>query len=107
MLAEDHGLPKGKVAQFWNKGVNKSVALGSRPPVHTTYFTVVADREGKVSTFKDLYGLDRKHAAAFFGSTNGFPLPPPEPKSRSRNVAATASTRGGGGLASSLGFAGN
>jgi hypothetical protein len=40
----------------------------------------VVDDTGKVTTAADVYGLDRKLAAAMFGDTTGFPLPPPEPK---------------------------
>jgi hypothetical protein len=84
------------------------VTVESKPPVHTTYFTVTVDDEGKVSTFEDLYGLDRKHAAALFGETEGFPKPPPEPKPRSGSVASSSpsprGTSGGGGFANSLGF---
>ena len=105
MLAEDQELPKTEVKTLWDKGVNSPVTLETKPPVHTTYFTVTVDEEGKVATFKDLYGLDRKHAAALFGETDGFPLPPPEPKPRSSTVASSSSSsRGGGGFANSLGF---
>lgn len=106
MLAEDQELPKTKVKTLWDKGVNSAVTLETKPPVHTTYFTVTVDK-GKVSTFNDLYGLDRKHAAALFGETDGFPLPPPEPKPRSSTVASSSSSSrgsGGGGFANSLGF---
>jgi murein L,D-transpeptidase YcbB/YkuD len=107
MLAEDQELPKSKVTELWKKGVNSPVTMESKPPVHTTYFTAVVDDEGKVSTFEDLYGLDRKHAAALFGSTKGFSVPPPEKKSPSRSVASSAPARntgGGSGSANSLGF---
>jgi murein L,D-transpeptidase YcbB/YkuD len=30
--------------------------------VHTTYFTASADADGKVTTFADVYGLDKKVA---------------------------------------------
>ncbi len=107
MLAEDQKLPKTEVKTLWDKGVNSPVTMETKPPVHTTYFTVTVDGEGKVSTFNDLYGLDRKHAAALFGDTDGFPLPPPEPKRRGGSVASTGSPSrgsGGGGFANSLGF---
>jgi len=41
-------------------------------PVHTTYFTAVADADGKVTSFVDIYGLDKKVAPALVGK----PLPP-------------------------------
>jgi murein L,D-transpeptidase YcbB/YkuD len=111
MLAEDQDFPKDKVKELWDKSVNRAVTIESKPPVHTTYFTVRADEDGKVSTFEDLYGLDREHAEALFGETTGFPKPPPEPKPRTSSVASSGSssrgTGGGGGFANSLGFFSN
>lgn len=105
LLAEDQRMPKSEVKELWDKSVNKSVTLDSKPPVHTTYFTVLVDDDGKVSTFKDLYGLDRMHAEALFGSTDGFPKPPPEPKQRSSGgVASSGSSSRGNGFATALGF---
>ena len=106
MLAEDQDLPKSDVKQFWNKGVNKAVSMERKPPVHTTYFTAIVDEEGKVETFKDLYGLDRKQAKAFFGSVEGFPKPPPEKKRPSQSIASTASSRdtSSSAFTTSLGF---
>ena len=78
--------------------------------MHTTYFTAAVDKEGKVSTFTDLYGLDRKHAVALFGDAKGFPVPPPEPKRRSSSgsvASAPAGNAGGSGIYNSLGFIGN
>ena len=68
----------------------------------------VVDDGGKVETYADLYGLDRKLAQALFGNTEGFPEPPPEPKPRA-TVASSAPARdpGGGGFANSLGFLGD
>jgi murein L,D-transpeptidase YcbB/YkuD len=112
MLEEDQDLPQSEVKELWDKSVNKSVTIESKPPVHTTYFTVTVDADGKVTTFTDLYGLDRKHADALFGETVGFPTPPPEPKRRESTVASTSTSsdgaRGGGGFANnSLGFFSN
>ena len=44
------------------------------------YFTAIGGENGKVETFADVYGLDRKMAAAMFGDATGFPEPPPESK---------------------------
>ncbi|HUU25301.1 MAG TPA: L,D-transpeptidase family protein [Methyloceanibacter sp.] len=108
MLAEDQDLPKSKVKALWDKGVNSSVTVESKPPVHTTYFTAAVDDDGKVSIFEDLYGLDRKQAEALFGEPEGFPKPPPEPKTRSSSVASSAPSRNSGaGFANSLGVLGN
>jgi L,D-transpeptidase YcbB len=110
MLDEDQDMPRSEVKSMWDKSVNKAVTIESKPPVHTTYFTAWVEEDGKVSTFDDLYGLDRKHAAALFGETDGFPVPPPEPKRPSSSVASTSSSSqgpGGGGFANSLGFFSN
>jgi murein L,D-transpeptidase YcbB/YkuD len=80
LLAESNGLGEGRIKELWDKGVNSSVALERKIPVHMVYFTAVADEGGKVENFTDVYGLDRKMAAAMFGDATGFPEPPPESK---------------------------
>ena len=108
LLKEGNGWSAGKVKELWDRGVNSSVVLESRIPVHTTYFTAAVDEKWKVQTFADLYGFDTKLAAALFGSAAGFPMPPPEAKKAPSAVASTSSvTRtsagGGTGIARSLG----
>lgn len=107
LLEEDQQFPKSDVDRLWKKGVNKSVTLKTLTPVHTTYFTAIVDEDGKVQTFKDLYGLDRKHAKALFGTSKGFiPAPrkrKPKPKKRGGNVASA----GGNGLMNGFGLFGN
>jgi murein L,D-transpeptidase YcbB/YkuD len=78
LLAEGKGWQASQVKELWDKGVNHAVTLDNRIPVHMTYFTAVVDETGKVSTFTDLYGFDRKLANALFGNTTGFPAPPPD-----------------------------
>ncbi|MGV1013878.1 MAG: L,D-transpeptidase family protein [Methyloceanibacter sp.] len=103
LLAEDQALPASKVKELWDKSVNKPVAVGGKIPVHTTYFTALVDEKGKVATYADLYGLDRKMAAAMFGSADGFPLPPPEVKQRrATGASASQTTSGSSGMASAL-----
>ena len=80
LLAEDKGWPAERVKELWDNGVNSSVALDKKIPVHMVYFTAVADEGGKVDVSADVYGLDRKMAAALFGDATGFPEPPPESK---------------------------
>ncbi|MEZ5873412.1 MAG: L,D-transpeptidase family protein [Hyphomicrobiales bacterium] len=64
LLAEDKGWPTSKVQKLLDDGYDASVALDHHIPVHTTYFTAVADADGKVRTFADVYGLDGAVAAA-------------------------------------------
>jgi murein L,D-transpeptidase YcbB/YkuD len=39
---------------------NNRVELKHRIPVHNTYFTLLADQDGKVSSFPDVYGHDKR-----------------------------------------------
>ncbi len=80
LLAEDKGWTGERVKELWDNGVNSAIALDKKIPVHMVYFTAVADESGKVDTSADVYGLDRKMAAALFGDATGFPQPPPESK---------------------------
>lgn len=65
MLAEGNGLDA--------RGVEHAIAGGGEVklkepiPVHNTYFTVVADAGGHVSTLSDLYGHDSRLSAALTG----------------------------------------
>ena len=83
ILAEANGWPESKVKDLWDKSVNSAVTLETEIPVYSTYFTVVADKSGKLTTYADIYGLDHKLAAAVFGDAKGFPMPAPESKRRS------------------------
>ena len=80
LLAESNGVTEARVKELWNGNNNASVALERTFPVHMVYFTAVAGDDGKVETFADVYGLDRKLAVAMFGDATGFPEPPPESK---------------------------
>jgi L,D-transpeptidase YcbB len=65
LLAEGKGWSATQVKEQWDNGVNSAVSLDRTIPVHMTYFTVVVDEAGKVSTFPDLYGVrpeGRQHA---------------------------------------------
>ncbi|MGH6736406.1 MAG: L,D-transpeptidase family protein [Methyloceanibacter sp.] len=94
LLAEDKGWPTSKVEELLAKGHDASVSLDRQIPVHTTYFTAVADADGKVRTFADLYGLDRAVGNAIIGkgaavnAVAGAP-PSPLPKPNAGSVATT------------------
>jgi hypothetical protein len=62
LLAEDKGWDAKKVQDLLAKGYDSAVNLDHPIPVHTTYFTAVADADGKVTSFADVYGLDKKLA---------------------------------------------
>jgi L,D-transpeptidase YcbB len=80
LLAEANGTPSARVKELWDKSDNGTVAVGRKLPVHMVYFTAMVDEDRKVQTVADVYGLDRKMAAAMFDSAAGFPQPPPESK---------------------------
>ena len=100
LLAEDKGWDANKTQDLIDKGNNTPVNLDRPIPVHTTYFTAVVDDQGKVTTFADIYGLDRKVAPIVGGkaiaaasdgdddaeTTANFSLAA-KPKARKENVA--------------------
>lgn len=65
MLAEGNELDEAGVARAVASG--GEVRLKHPIPVHTTYFTAVVDKDGSVSTFRDLYGHDSRLSAALSG----------------------------------------
>jgi L,D-transpeptidase YcbB len=101
LLAEGKGWSAAQVKDQWDNGVNSTATLDRPIPVHMTYFTVVVDDNGKVSTFADLYGFDRKVANALFGNPTGFPPPPPDNSGPEEQVSASASPSSAGRPAAS------
>ncbi len=69
LLAEDKGWSPQQVKDMLAKGKNSGVTLSKPVPVHLTYFTAVLDTQGKLQTFADIYGLDKKMAYALFGKS--------------------------------------
>jgi len=69
LLSEDKGWSATEVSELWEHSVNSPVSLDRKIPVHLTYFTAVVDDTGKVISFADLYGLDKKLATAVFSNT--------------------------------------
>jgi murein L,D-transpeptidase YcbB/YkuD len=72
ILAEDKGWPAEQVRAMLAQGYNNEVQLSREIPVHVTYFTAIADENGKVSHHGDIYGHDARMVAALGGK----PLPP-------------------------------
>jgi hypothetical protein len=67
-------------------------------PVHLTYFTVAFDGIGKMRTYDDVYGLDKKMAAALFGKAEAVPGDAPAVAKPPKRSAANGG-RGGFGVA--------
>ena len=75
LLKEDKGWDAQKVENLIDKGYDSAVNLDHPVPVHTTYFTAVVDDQGKVRTFADIYGLDRKVAPVVLGKAATYEAP--------------------------------
>jgi murein L,D-transpeptidase YcbB/YkuD len=69
LLEEDKGWTSAHVRQLLASGYNNEVALTKQIPVHVTYFTAMADDDGQIRYFADLYGHDRRMAAALSGKS--------------------------------------
>jgi murein L,D-transpeptidase YcbB/YkuD len=100
LLGEDKGWDAKKIQNLIDKGNNTPVNLDRPIPVHTTYFTAVVDNQGMVTTFADIYGLDRKVAAVVGAKgvvaadadeevdTTSRSAPAAKPKTRKESVAS-------------------
>lgn len=68
ILKEEKGWDAEKVAQELNAGPNNNtIELDRRVFVHITYFTAMVNDEGKLETFRDVYGHERRIALALEG----------------------------------------
>jgi murein L,D-transpeptidase YcbB/YkuD len=67
LLEEDKGWSSARVRDLMERGGNNDVVLSKEIPVHITYFTAVASEDGQVRSFGDVYGHDRRVAAALLG----------------------------------------
>ena len=78
LLEEDKGWSAARVRELMAQGaqgVSYEATLTKQVPVHITYFTTVVGEDGKVQSFADVYGHDRRVAAALTGKP--LPLEPP------------------------------
>ncbi|MGE0629596.1 MAG: murein L,D-transpeptidase [Hyphomicrobiaceae bacterium] len=68
LLAHDKGWSAGTVHGYVdNRSGTQDITLSTPIPVHVVYFTAVADDNGDVHTFRDLYGIDSRVASALEG----------------------------------------
>ena len=101
LLTEDKGWDAKKIQDLLDRGYNTAVNLDHPIPVHTTYFTAAVDDQGKVTSFADIYALDRKVAPIVTGKavasaapdansdadTTSSVTPAAKPKAPKENVA--------------------
>ena len=68
ILQDDKGWDKAKVAELIRSGpLNNEVAIEKRIPIHLAYFTAWVDNAGKLKTFADVYGHEKRIALALEG----------------------------------------
>jgi len=68
VLREDKGWDSARVAAIVENGpLNNEVAIDRNMPVHITYFTALVDGGGKLHTFPDVYGHERRIILALEG----------------------------------------
>jgi rare lipoprotein A len=79
-----------EVNELWEHSINSAVSLQRKIPVHLTYFTADVDDTGKVTSFADIYGLDKKLAAALFGDKTTPAQSGPEIKRSPQEANASA-----------------
>jgi L,D-transpeptidase YcbB len=106
ILAEDQNMPQAEVDKLLASGYNSGVKVRHRVRVLTAYFTAVADAEGKVATYADLYKIDPPVAAALLGgqarpeavadnaAPGAEPKPKPQPKPSTVGSAPPAHAAG-------------
>jgi murein L,D-transpeptidase YcbB/YkuD len=94
LLGEDKGWNQAKVDKLIADRKTVEVKIDKPLPVHTTYFTVVVDDNGKVKTFGDVYKLDdidkRDDAADASPPPVAGTAPIPSRKPVNGSLAATA-----------------
>ncbi len=69
ILAEDRGWTSAQVGSAIASGATQDVTLQKPTPVHVTYFTAMAEPDGSVRTFADLYGHDSRVASVLDGKS--------------------------------------
>ncbi len=71
LLREDKGWDTAKVRESLNKGGNNNeLPIEHKIMVHMTYFTALVDDDGKLHTFPDVYGHERRITLALEGKWN-------------------------------------
>jgi murein L,D-transpeptidase YcbB/YkuD len=73
VLVDSGDWPKDRIQSFMDGEVTKTINIKKPIPVYILYSTVMADPDGKVSFFEDIYGHDRTLQVLL---AKGFPYPP-------------------------------
>lgn len=68
ILKADKGWDKAKTHEMFDSTPNNhTIEMEKRVMVHNTYFTAMVDEDGKLSTFRDIYGHEKRIALALEG----------------------------------------
>ena len=68
MLREGNGWDKARMLEQMKSGpLNNEVVIEKRIPIHLTYFTAWVDGSGKLKTFSDIYGHEKRITQALDG----------------------------------------
>ena len=77
VLMRDKGWTAGKVAALLEDGPeDNKIALDRTIPVHVTYFTAAPGDDGKIKTFRDIYGHEQRISLALAGRWSEIDIPP-------------------------------
>jgi murein L,D-transpeptidase YcbB/YkuD len=94
LLSNDKGWDGGKVRQLASSGPeNNEVKLSKKIPVHITYFTVMAETDGKLRVYSDIYGHESRINLGIEGKAHLIPQPKEEKVSDWRKEAKERSQR--------------
>jgi L,D-transpeptidase YcbB len=75
ILKHDQNWSHARVMSAMDTGYDQHVGLHRKVPVYITYFTLRVNDDGSITTFQDLYGHDRRMAAALFDGRSVFSTP--------------------------------
>lgn len=94
ILADDKGWTADDVTKMLKKrhASNERVDLDHPVPVHNVYFTAVVDKQGKLQTFKDVYGHDKRVTQALKGQSIASITANDPARKQKREVAAMSTS---------------
>lgn len=109
LFAKDRSWGEENISSMIEGGENRPVTLNRKIPVHITYFTAKIDAKGKLTTYKDPYGVDRRVIMALNGKVKQLMAEAAAEKSRiaEKNKFTVASSDDDPGLDSGNWFWGN
>ncbi|MBD3581366.1 L,D-transpeptidase family protein [Flavobacterium selenitireducens] len=66
ILEDDKKMSKKQIDEHMNSGTEKQYPLDRKIPVYIAYFTAMADADGNVSFYEDIYNRDKRLAALLY-----------------------------------------